>query len=41
MREQEEMKTRAEEDRKAKKELLTGGGFDLRKYKAKNERVMM
>lgn len=35
------MKTRAEEDRKAKKQLLTGGGFDLQKLKAKNDRMMM
>ena len=34
MREQEELKLRAEEERKAKKELLTGGGFDLNRYQA-------
>ena len=34
MREQQELKMRAEEERKAKKELLTGGGFDLNKYQA-------
>lgn len=36
MREQEDMKARAEEDRKARKELMTGGGFDLSKLRAKN-----
>ena len=36
MREQEEAKMRQEEERKAKKELLTGGGFDLNKMKRKN-----
>jgi Spy/CpxP family protein refolding chaperone len=39
MREQEEMKQQAEEDRRARKELMTGGGFDLSKLRAKNEKV--
>ena len=36
MRQQEDMKMRQDEDRKAKKDLLTGGGFDLNKMRAKN-----
>lgn len=39
MREQEEMRQQAEEDRRARKELMTGGGFDLSKLRAKNEKV--
>lgn len=39
MREQEEIKQQAEEDRKARKELMTGGGFDLSKLRAKNEKI--
>ena len=31
---------RIEEERKAKKELLTGGGFDLQKFRAKNDRLV-
>ena len=37
MMEQEEQKLRAIEERKAKKELLTGGGFDLNKYHASKQ----
>ena len=37
MMEQEEQKLRAIEERKAKKELLTGGGFDLNKYQASKQ----
>ncbi len=33
------MKQQAEEDRRARKELVTGGGFDLSKLRAKNEKV--
>jgi hypothetical protein len=39
MREQEEIKQQAEEDRRARKELVTGGGFDLSKLRAKNEKA--
>lgn len=36
MREQEDAKIKLEEERKAKKELLTGGGYDLNKMKRKH-----
>lgn len=39
MREQEELKAKAEEERRARKDLQTGGGFDLNKLKAKNEKL--
>lgn len=39
MREQEEIKLQAEEDRKARREMMTGGGFDLSKMRAKNQKT--
>ena len=36
MREQEEAKLRQDEERKVRKQLQTGGGFDLNKLKKKN-----
>ena len=36
MRDQEEERSRIEEERRRKAELQTGGGFDLNKLKSKN-----
>ena len=36
MREQEQAKLREQQDRKARKQLMTGGGFDLTKLKKKS-----
>jgi len=33
------LKAKAEEERRARKDLLTGGGFDLNKVKARNDRI--